>query len=175
VHACLDIGRRHRATAQDQSPIIKGGIVNGKATELPIPDYPEELRIAGIGGRVTIQILIDEEGNVASAEHYIDPDPTKTKVEPPHPLLVAAAREAALEAKFSPTVIGGKPARISGFLVYNFSKNFPVKGLDDAKQDPIESMGKSGVLNGRAISLPAPVHIPLRQRRLGLPEPLRWK
>jgi TonB family protein len=150
------------ATAQDQSPIIKGGIVNGKATELPIPDYPEELRIAGIGGRVTIQILIDEEGNVASAEHYIDPDPTTkpSEAEHPHPLLVEAARDAALKAKFPPTVMNGIAARINAVLVYNFSKNFPVKGLDDAKHDPIESMGKSGVLNGRAISLPAPVYPP---------------
>ncbi|HSI88364.1 MAG TPA: energy transducer TonB [Pyrinomonadaceae bacterium] len=148
--------------AQEQPPLIHGGIVNGKATKLPQPEYPEELRIAEIGGRVTVQILIDEEGNVASAEHYIDPDTTtkSPKGESPHPLLVEAAREAALQAKFSPTVLGGKPARISGFLVYNFSKSFPVKDTEVAKQDPIESMGKSGVLNGSAASLPAPFYPP---------------
>ncbi len=144
-------------TAQDESPIIRGGIVNGKATKLPAPEYPEELRIAGIGGRVFIRVVIEEAGNVSSAEHYIDPDATKpSNAEPPHPLLIEAAREAALKAEFPPSVSNDVSARIPVVLVYNFSKELRVKDSGVAKQDPSEPMRKGGVLNGRARSLPAP-------------------
>ena len=38
-----------------------------------------------------------------------------------HPLLRAAAVEAAKAAKFSPTLLNGAPIRVSGVIVYNFA------------------------------------------------------
>lgn len=43
-----------------QEKIIEGGIVNGKATYLPKPDYPQEAKDFCAEGKVAVQILIDE-------------------------------------------------------------------------------------------------------------------
>ena len=55
--------------AQTDTPrVIKGGVLNGKAVSLPKPEYPESARAAKIEGIVSVKVLIDEEGNVISAE-----------------------------------------------------------------------------------------------------------
>ena len=89
---------------------IRGGVLNGKATSLPAPEYPAIARAAGASGSVTVQITIDEEGNVISAE-----------ADSGHPLLRAAAVTAAREAKFSPTRLSGQPVKVQGVVIYNFS------------------------------------------------------
>src|SRR4051794_16590819 len=61
--------------AESQTPDIKtlnGGILNGKATSLPKPEYPEGMRLAGIHGTVGVDVVIDETGQVVSA--VADPD-----------------------------------------------------------------------------------------------------
>ena len=88
---------------------IKGGVLNGKATSLPMPSYPAIARDAHASGDVAIQILIDEGGNVIEATAVTG-----------HPLLRAAAQAAAKEAKFSPTRLNGEPVTVAGILVYNF-------------------------------------------------------
>ena len=89
---------------------ISGGVLNGKATSLPPPQYSPVARQAGASGTVTVQITIDEEGNVISAEAVSG-----------HPLLRAAAVSAAREAKFSPTKLAGQPVKVQGVLIYNFT------------------------------------------------------
>src|SRR3712207_8065215 len=42
---------------------IKGGILNGKATELPKPEYPEGAKAAGLKGVVYVNVVIDEAGD----------------------------------------------------------------------------------------------------------------
>jgi len=88
---------------------INGGVLNGKAITLPLPRYPEIARQAKAAGSVTVQITIDEDGNVSSAETVSG-----------HPLLRGAALTAARDAKFSPTKINGQPVKVNGVLVYNF-------------------------------------------------------
>src|SRR6266498_1535094 len=46
---------------------ITGGVLNGRATSLPIPPYPPIARAAHASGSVTVEVTIDEEGNVVSA------------------------------------------------------------------------------------------------------------
>lgn len=89
---------------------ISGGVLNGKATSLPPPQYSPIAKQAGASGTVTVQITIDEEGNVISAEAISG-----------HPLLRAAAVSAAREAKFSPTKLAGQPVKVQGVLIYNFA------------------------------------------------------
>ncbi|QYO66445.1 energy transducer TonB [Leptolyngbya sp. 7M] len=60
-------------------------------------------------GPVTVQVLIDEDGNVVSASAVSG-----------HPLLRAAAAAAARQAKFSPTMLSGQPVKVSGVITYNF-------------------------------------------------------
>ncbi len=46
---------------------ISGGIVNGKAQNLPIPEYPAAAKAVKAGGEVNVQVTIDEDGSVTEA------------------------------------------------------------------------------------------------------------
>jgi TonB family protein len=89
--------------------VLNGGDLNGKATFLPKPAYPPAAKAVRAGGAVSVQVLIDENGNVISANAVSG-----------HPLLHAAAASAARGARFSPTLVGGKPVKVSGIVTYNF-------------------------------------------------------
>jgi TonB family protein len=88
---------------------LSGGVLNGKAITLPPPEYPAVARAAKASGNVTVEITIDEEGDVISARSVSG-----------HPLLQSAAVTAARQAKFSPTRASGQPVKVNGVLVYNF-------------------------------------------------------
>ena len=89
--------------------VISKGPITGQATSLPQPPYPIIAKQAGVQGRVGVQVLIDEKGNVISA----------TAIDG-HPMLRLAAQRAAYGAKFSPTTLGGVPVRVSGVITYDF-------------------------------------------------------
>src|SRR5438477_10537260 len=83
--------------------IVSGGILNGKAVSKPEAVYPPIAKAARAQGTVTVQIVVDENGDVISA-HALSG----------HPLLQAAAVEAARQAKFTPTRLSGEPVKVSG-------------------------------------------------------------
>lgn len=93
----------------NNSKPISGGVLNGKAVSLPKPPYPAIAKAAHASGTVVVQVTVDEDGNVTSA-----------KAVSGHPLLQAAATQAARQARFSPTVLAGKPVKVNGVLTYNF-------------------------------------------------------
>jgi len=88
---------------------IESGVLNGRALSLGRPAYPPIARAAHASGTVTVQVLIDEQGNVIAA-HAVDG----------HPLLQAAAVGAARQARFSPTLLEGDPVKVTGVIKYNF-------------------------------------------------------
>ena len=88
---------------------ISGGVLNSKAISLPKPSYPPVARAAKASGTVVVQVTVDENGNVVSAQAVSG-----------HPLLQAAAIGAARSAKFSPTKLSGQPVKVSGVITYNF-------------------------------------------------------
>jgi TonB family protein len=143
--------------AQETPKIINGGVLNGRAISLPKPSYPAEAKEAKLEGMVRIKVVIDELGNVESAEPVTEPayitktdaDGNSQQVElpQPDPILVEAARSAALEAKFAPTRLSGVPVKVTGIVTYNF-----VTGESTAQK--LATNG--GVLNGKALELPAP-------------------
>jgi TonB family protein len=94
----------------DAEKPIDGGVLNSKALELPPAKYPEEARKSKIAGRVTVKVLIDEKGNLVSAEAIEGPE-----------ILRASALEAARKAKFTLTLIGTRPVKVSGVLTYDFA------------------------------------------------------
>lgn len=98
--------------ATDDTKIV-GGVLNGKALELPPPGYPPIARAAHASGTVKVQVLIDEQGNVVAA-HAAEG----------HPLLQAAAVAAARRARFSPTLLEGEPVRVTGVITYKFVAQF---------------------------------------------------
>lgn len=89
--------------------IVSGGVLNGKAVSLPKPPYPSLAKAANASGTVVVQVLVDEEGEVTSATAVSG-----------HPLLRAAAMSAARQARFSPTLLSGRPVKVSGVITYNF-------------------------------------------------------
>ena len=97
------------ATGKPKAKVVSAGILNGKAKYLPKPSYPAEGRANRDGGTVTIQILIDERGNVLRAGALNGAI-----------TLQSAAREAACRAKFTPTTLEGRPIKVSGVLTYAF-------------------------------------------------------
>ena len=88
---------------------ISGGVLNGKAVHLVTPPYPAIARSAHASGAVQVQVLIDENGNVISANAVSG-----------HPLLRAAAVAAAHASKFTPTKLSGQPVKVNGVIIYNF-------------------------------------------------------
>lgn len=88
---------------------IAGGVLNGKAISLPKPAYPPAARAVRASGAVNVQVLINEDGKVISAQAVSG-----------HPLLRAVSVEAARGAKFSPTRLSGQPVKVSGIITYNF-------------------------------------------------------
>lgn len=88
---------------------ISGGVLNSKATSLPEPVYTPVARAAKASGTVVVQVTVDEDGNVVSAQAVSG-----------HPLLQAAAVAAARGAKFSPTKLSGQPVKVTGVIQYNF-------------------------------------------------------
>ena len=99
------------SSAAPRSAPISGGVLNGRAISLPTPAYPPAARAAGAQGTVTVQVLVDEEGKVIAARAVNG-----------HPLLRQAAVEAANQARFAPTMVAGRPVRVSGVVTYNFRR-----------------------------------------------------
>lgn len=91
------------------APVISKGAISGLAISLPKPPYPQIAKQAGAHGPVNVQVLIDETGKVISA-----------KAVSGHPLLMAAAVQAAFGARFSPTKLGEQAVKVSGVITYNF-------------------------------------------------------
>lgn len=94
-------------TKKSVPKVIYGGVLNGRAVSLPKPVYPSP--DLNISDTVVVQVTIDEEGKVESAIAVSG-----------HPLLRAAAVKAAVEAKFSPTLLSAVPVKVTGTLNYNF-------------------------------------------------------
>jgi len=86
------------------------GVINGIAKSLPPPAYPPAAKAIRATGKVSVQVLIDESGNVVSANAASG-----------HPLLIDAAVRAARNARFSTTYLSKVPVKVTGVIVYNFT------------------------------------------------------
>ncbi|HZI46925.1 MAG TPA: energy transducer TonB [Pyrinomonadaceae bacterium] len=84
-------------------------VLVSKAISLPRPVYPPMAKQIRLQGSVNVQVFIDETGKVISAKAISG-----------HPLLVPEAQKAATQARFSPTMIGDTPVKVSGVITYNF-------------------------------------------------------
>lgn len=89
---------------------ISGGVLNGKALVLPQPEYSKEARDAGAAGPVTVEVVVDERGDVISAKAASGAE-----------ILRPMAEAAALKAKFDGVTLSGVPFRVSGVITYLFA------------------------------------------------------
>lgn len=89
---------------------ISGGVLNGAATYLPAPMYPETAKRMRTSGVVVVEVVIDENGKVISATAANGPS-----------TLRESAIHAALRARFTPTKLSGQPVKVFGTISYRFS------------------------------------------------------
>jgi TonB family protein len=101
-----DAGTKHR---NDLAKLVDAGVVNGKALSLPKPAYPSEAKSVFLSGTVAVKVIIDETGKVTFACAVAG-----------HPLLQPASEQAAMGARFSPTLVEGVPVKVTGIITYNF-------------------------------------------------------
>jgi TonB family protein len=86
------------------------GLLDAKAIKKPAPAYTLIAKRSRASGNVRVKIAVDETGKVVAAQAMWG-----------HPLLTGSAVEAARQARFTPTLAAdGKPARVIGFITYNF-------------------------------------------------------
>ena len=101
----------------------------------PLPEYPLELRKAGVTGRAVVEFVVSEAGEVVEA-HAV----TAT-----HPLFAAAAVDAILRSKFTAPLKNGSPinARMQIPVDFNLAEDkqpnqalqpTPTAGTSAAKQ-----------------------------------------
>src|SRR6266436_606686 len=88
---------------------VSQGVLISKVISLPQPQYPQLAKQIRIQGLVAVQILVDEQGRVLTAQPVSG-----------HPTLLAAAKEAALRARFTPTKLSGVAVKVQGLITYNF-------------------------------------------------------
>jgi TonB family protein len=84
-------------------------ILNKQAVELPKPSYPILARTTRAIGTVIVEVIIDSSGHVLVA-----------KAIEGTPIFYKAAEEAALKARFKPTIVGGQPVKLTGKIKYQF-------------------------------------------------------
>lgn len=92
-------------------PVPSLGVVNGRATSLPKPFYTAAAISVRAQGKVDVQVTIDETGHVTSA-HAVSG----------HLLLRPEAERAARRAVFTPTLLSNKPVKVTGVIIYNFTR-----------------------------------------------------
>jgi TonB family protein len=89
---------------------VSSGVLEGSATRKVAPAYPPIAKAARAQGAVQVNVTIDENGNVTSADAVSG-----------HPLLRDAAIEAAKQWQFKPTLLGGEAVKVQGLLTFNFT------------------------------------------------------
>jgi TonB family protein len=99
----------HSCSLNRPKYVVQGGTLDSKATSKPAAVYPPAAKAAGITGTVVVRVLVDESGDVLTAEATSG-----------HVLLREAAEAAAREARFTPTRLSGQPVRVAGVITYDF-------------------------------------------------------
>jgi hypothetical protein len=80
-----------------------------KIMSLPKPPYPPAARVLKASGPVSVELVVDEDGNVFSSKALSG-----------HPLLRAAGTQSGCSAKFHPLTVDGKPSKSIWIITYNF-------------------------------------------------------
>ena len=102
------------ATAQDAPKLAGTDVPPPKRTKFVAPQYPPEAQAQGIRGIVILELLIDEQGKVASVD-----------VIRSIPGLDEAALSAARSWEFEPTRVDGVPVRVRHTIPITFALRLP--------------------------------------------------
>jgi TonB family protein len=92
------------------APRVSKGVLTGEVVTKVQPTYPSIAKQINAAGEVQVAILINENGRVIEA-----------KAIKGHPVLRAAAEDAARKWVFKPTLLDGKPVKQPGTLTFVFT------------------------------------------------------
>ncbi len=96
-------------TPKDNSPMAVGSLVE-YATQKSNPIYPVTAKSMRMTGVVRIEVMVDEEGQVAEVQKSSGPS-----------LLRGAATDAVRKWRFKPFIRDGEPVKATGFVSFNFT------------------------------------------------------
>lgn len=91
---------------------VELGSLVAQAVRMIVPVYPAIARQSKIVGQVTVQITVDEKGNVIAAKASNGPS-----------MLRGASEEAARRTKFKPALVANEAVKSTGYITYNFTGN----------------------------------------------------
>ena len=91
-----------------QGPIISG-VLNVKVLNELSPAYPQKALDRKIQGKVEVQILVNEDGEVIFANPLAGPEE-----------LWAESVKTSVSARFTPMTLAGKPVKITGRIIFDF-------------------------------------------------------
>ena len=123
-------------TKELETKAVTEELLRKAAISLPEPEYPEGAELAGVGGKVEVQIIIDEKGDVIAAKSVSG-----------EAVLYSAAEAAALKAHFSPTILSPDPAKVFGVISYNFTSSRPSVPVAQAQSDEISKRTSDNPVN----------------------------
>jgi len=104
-----DASKEPAAQAAPGEPVEIGALLPYAVRQQP-PVYPSAARQMRASGTVTVNILIDENGDVVEIKEVDG-----------HRLLQRAASDAVMNWKFRPVMRDGNPVKATGFINFNFS------------------------------------------------------
>ncbi len=87
-----------------------GTLTSSNAIRMAMPQYPAIAARSRIEGRVTVEVELNEKGDVVKADAISGPQ-----------MLRGPAEDAAKRSKFKPYNYNGTPTKAKGSIVYNFS------------------------------------------------------
>ena len=89
--------------------LATGGLLINKRIKSATPLYPRDFMNSRLSGLMLVKMKADELGNVISAKTVCG-----------YPGFARAAEEATLKARYAPTLVSGKPVRVTGLAIYKF-------------------------------------------------------
>ena len=98
------------ADERGRGPVISG-VLNVKLLNELFPIYPEKAKEKRIQGKVEVELLVNEDGEVIFANPLSGPEE-----------LWAESVKAAVAARFQPLILAGKPAKITGRIIFDFKQ-----------------------------------------------------
>ncbi len=104
-----DVAATAETEVDPDSPVTVGSLVT-YATKRVNPVYPRQARTMRMSGVVKVELMVDEDGNVASIKKMDGPT-----------LLKRAAEDAIRKWQFKPFVRDGQPVKATGFVSFNFN------------------------------------------------------
>lgn len=103
-----EIGENENPSSGNEAAPIEGGLLNSKALSLPQPKLSEEAKRQKQSGKITVRVIVDQNGKVVYATALNGPA-----------VLREIAEQAARQATFAPTTQDGIVVRVRGELVFD--------------------------------------------------------